>query len=78
MNNVIKRNGYSIPFSAVGMLDRTTRIVYRDGGRRSEETGIYVRFRGGGGHWIADPEAAAIEQDFMKYDGVQERPELDF
>lgn len=68
---MMKVNGYTINPATVGMLDRKTRHERLDGGRERVETGVFVRFIGGGCQWINDPEAKEIEAQFLRYDGVQ-------
>lgn len=71
--SLIKVNGYTINPATVGMLDRKTRSFFSDKlHEMTSETGVFVRFMGGGVKWIADPEAQEIETQFMRYDGVQE------
>lgn len=73
MSRLIKVNGYTINPATVGMLDRTKRRFFSDKlGGMTSETGLFVRFVGGGVKWIADPEAQEIEAQFMRYDGMQE------
>lgn len=62
--NLIKVNGYTINPDKVAMLDRQQLTP--------KQTGILLRFVGGGVKWIADPEAKEVEALFAKYDGVQE------
>jgi hypothetical protein len=74
---MIQVNGYTINPVTVGMLDRRPRRYFSDAlGEMTQEEGVYVRFIGGAVKWIADPEAREVEAQFLRYDGVQETPEL--